>query len=417
MSVNDVFFILIALAFSAFFSGIEIAFISANKLRIALNSKQGGFVWKLLENYYAETGKFISTTLVGNNIALVLYGIVMGGVLESLLSTSVQSDVLRLILVTSISTFVVLIISEFLPKALFRLNPVGFLKVLIIPFHICYIMLWPMVMLTRYISRGFLKLISGGEVDDERPVFTKMDLDFIISETQQVELDEEKQMDTEIFKNALDFSNLKVRDCMKPRTEIVAMDESEGVEGLYQIFIQSRHSKIPIFRDQIDNIIGYVHQGAMFTRPDSVESVLIPIVITNESRPINEVLNELIKSRKSLAVVVDEFGGTAGIITIEDILEEIFGEIEDEYDIEELKETQIKEGKFIFSGRLEIDYLNEKYKLDIPEGEYETLGGYIIANYDKIPNENEIVLTDKFEIKIIAMENARVKEVELKVLV
>jgi putative hemolysin len=416
MSVTDLFFILIALAFSAFFSGIEIAYISANKLRIALNSKQGGFVWKLIENYYAETGKFISTTLVGNNIALVLYGIVMGGMLETVLNPSIQSEVLRLILVTSISTVIVLVISEFLPKALFRLNPVGFLKVLIIPFHFCYYLLWPMVMLTRSVSRRFLKIISGGQVDDERPVFTKMDLDFIISETQQVELDEEKQMDTEIFKNALDFSNLKVRDCMKPRTEIVAMDESEGVEGLYQNFIQSRHSKIPIYREQIDNIIGYVHQGAMFTRPDSVESVLIPIVITNESRPINEVLNELIKSRKSLAVVVDEFGGTAGIITIEDILEEIFGEIEDEYDIEELKETQIKEGKFIFSGRLEIDYLNEKYDFDIPEGEYETLGGYIIANFDKIPNENEVVLTDKFEIKIIAMENARVKEVELKVL-
>lgn len=407
--------ILASLSLSAFFSGIEIAFISANKLRLAINIKEGGLIWRIIQRYQNNPASFISTTLVGNNIALVIYGIKMGELMDPLFAKLLpnQSN-LTLLATTLISTLIVLVTAEYLPKVLFRINPIAMLKALILPFRFFHMLFWPFISLILFISNSFLRLITGKNQQHIKQVFTHLDLNQIIGESTQVALDEYKSLDTEMFKNALDYHQLKVRDCMKPRTEIVALDEEEGVDGLYKIFIESRHSKIPIYRENIDNIIGYAHQGSMFVRPENIHSALIPVVITNESMPVSELMKTLNQANKSLALVVDEFGGTAGIVTIEDIMEEIFGEIEDEYDSEKLKETQIKPGHYILSARLEVEYINKNYPLQIPEGDYETLGGFISYYANKIPTTNELVYIQNLEIKILGVENARIIEVEIK---
>ena len=414
MDAGPILIILITLLFSAFFSGIEIAFISANKLRIELQNKQGFFNAKILSWYLKDPSKFISTTLIGNNIALVIYGIYCGEILDTMLASYIQSQFWKLILITSISTIIVLITAEFIPKVLFRINPDFVLNLFIIPFHICYFLLWPIVTFILWISKSLIKLLTGEKYATVQPVFTKIDLDQFISQTGQIELDEDVNLSREMFKNALDFGSLKVRDCIVPRTEIVAIDESENIEELFLLFKESRHSKILVYRENVDNIIGYVHQVSMFKNPKTIADATMPILITNESRLLNDQLKEMTQKRKSIAVVVDEFGGTAGIITIEDIIEEIFGEIDDEYDVEDLKEIVINDNHFIFSGRLSIYDLNERYQLDIPEGDYETLGGYVISICESIPSENEVIVTEEFEFIVKSVKQARIEEVELK---
>ena len=409
-------FIITSLVFSAFFSGIEIAFVTSNKLRIELQNKQGLLGGKILSQYVKDPSKFISTTLVGNNIALVIYGIFSGEMLDNTLITLIPDTYWRFIIVTIISTLIVLITAEFLPKSLFRLNPDNILNALIIPFHLCYFVLWPIVALITFISKGIIKILTGETMASSKPVFNRLDLDNLISQTGQIELNEDSNLSTEMFKNALDFGNLKVRDCMIPRTELVAVDINENIKDLFQVFIESRHSKVLIFKENIDNIIGYVHQISLLKNPKTISEATMPILITNKSRSLQDQLKEMTLKRKSIAVVVDEFGGTAGIITIEDIIEEIFGEIDDEYDTEELKETVINDKHYIFSGRHTIEYLNENYNLSIPEGEYETLGGYIISISESIPDEKEVIVIDNFEITIKQMKAARIEEVELKVI-
>jgi putative hemolysin len=409
-------FIITSLVFSAFFSGIEIAFVTSNKLRIELQNKQGLLGGKILSQYVKDPSKFISTTLVGNNIALVIYGIFSGEMLDNTLLTLIPDTYWRFIIVTIITTLIVLITAEFLPKSLFRLNPDNILNALIIPFHLCYFILWPIVALITFISKGIIKILTGETMASSKPVFNRLDLDNLISQTGQIELNEDSNLSTEMFKNALDFGNLKVRDCMIPRTELVAVDINENIKDLFQVFIESRHSKVLIFKENIDNIIGYVHQISLLKNPKTISEATMPILITNKSRSLQDQLKEMTLKRKSIAVVVDEFGGTAGIITIEDIIEEIFGEIDDEYDTEELKETVINDKHYIFSGRHTIEYLNENYNLSIPEGEYETLGGYIISISESIPDEKEVIVIDNFEITIKHMKAARIEEVELKVI-
>jgi putative hemolysin len=409
-------FIITSLVFSAFFSGIEIAFVTSNKLRIELQNKQGLLGGKILSQYVKDPSKFISTTLVGNNIALVIYGIFSGEMLDNTLLTLIPDTYWRFIIVTIITTLIVLITAEFLPKSLFRLNPDNILNALIIPFHLCYFVLWPIVALITFISKGIIKILTGETMASSKPVFNRLDLDNLISQTGQIELNEDSNLSTEMFKNALDFGNLKVRDCMIPRTELVAVDINENIKDLFQVFIESRHSKVLIFKENIDNIIGYVHQISLLKNPKTISEATMPILITNKSRSLQDQLKEMTLKRKSIAVVVDEFGGTAGIITIEDIIEEIFGEIDDEYDTEELKETVINDKHYIFSGRHTIEYLNENYNLSIPEGEYETLGGYIISISESIPDEKEVIVIDNFEITIKQMKAARIEEVELKVI-
>jgi CBS domain containing-hemolysin-like protein len=425
--------ILLTLICSAFFSGIEIAFISSNKLRIELQNKQGVWNARILAWYLKDPSRFISTTLIGNNISLVIYGIQSGAILERFLNPSelvlkvldpnsiqammtIHDGFWRLVVITIVSTLVVLITAEFLPKALFRINPDFVLNTLILPFHISYFLLWPIVSFITLISKGILKLMTGEKYVSSQPVFSRTDLDHLISQTGQIELSDESNLSTEMFKNALDFGNLKVRDCMVPRTELIAVDESETIEELYKTFLDSRHSKIPVYRENIDNITGYAHQVYMFKKPKTILEATMPILITNESRSLHDQLKEMTLKRKSMAVVVDEFGGTAGIITIEDIIEEIFGEIDDEYDTEELKETKLGDHHYLLSGRHPIDYLNETYHFDIPEDGYETLGGYIISICESIPEEKEVILNESFEITIKQVKNARIEEVEIKIL-
>ncbi|MEN9738794.1 MAG: hypothetical protein RLZZ318_828 [Bacteroidota bacterium] len=413
---TDLLVILITLICSAFFSGIEIAFISSNKLRIELQNKQGVLSAKILSWYLKDPSRFISTTLIGNNVSLVVYGIYSGQVLDQLLEASIHDIFWRFVLITILSTLLVLITAEFLPKALFRINPDFVLNTLILPFHISYFLLWPIVTLITYLSKLILKLLTGEQHNASQPVFSRVDLDHLISQTGQIELNDEANLSTEMFKNALDFGQLKVRDCMVPRTEIIAIEDTDSIEDLHKLFTESRHSKIPVFKGNIDNIIGYAHQVYMFKHPKQIQEATMPILITNESKSLHEQLKEMTLKRKSMAVVVDEFGGTAGIITIEDIIEEIFGEIDDEYDTEDLVEVKVNDNQFILSGRHEIDYLNDTYQIGIPNGDYDTLGGYIISICESIPKEKELIVNELFEIQILQMKNARIEEVELKCL-
>jgi putative hemolysin len=418
MDPDSIVILLAALALSAFFSGIEIAFVSANKLRLAIHFKEGGITSRFIQKYQNNPASFISATLVGNNFALVIYSMNMEHILSPWLQNTPSSILLHPfvnnVLITLISSIIVLLFAEFLPKILFRLNPIGLLHASILPFRLYHILFWPLINVVVKISNLFLMLLTGRTMAKNKTVFTPKDLGQFVQETAQVSLDHEKTLDTELFRNALDFHQIKVRDCMRPRTEIVAMDESEGIEALYSVFITSGHSKIPIFRDHIDNIIGYVHQGALFQQPQRLDSIVLPVVIVNETMQAADVLKKLTFSNKSLALVVDEFGGTAGIITIEDIMEEIFGEIEDEYDSEVLKETVIKPGHYLFSAHLEIEYLNKTYPVYLEQGDYETLGGYILFHANKVPAINEKIIISPYEFKVLSIENARINEVEMK---
>jgi CBS domain containing-hemolysin-like protein len=322
-----------------------------------------------------------------------------------------------LILATFISTGIVLLTAEFLPKALFRINPSGILRVLVYPFQVFYVILWPIVQFVIWLSNVVLSKIFKMEFLEKSPAFSKIDLDHFISQSSHIPPDgEEPEVDTEILKNALDFGNVEVRDCLVPRTDINAIDIESSIEELEELFIESRHSKILVFKENIDHIIGYVHHLDLHKKPHTIQSVLLPILITNESKSANEMLNEFSKSQRSIALVVDEYGGTAGIITVEDIMEEIFGEIEDEHDDVEDNELVTNGGQLILNAKLEVDYLNEKYDLDIPEGEYETLSGFILANIEEIPPTGEIFIIGRFEIKILEAAEQKIEKVQLIIL-
>ena len=401
---NPSFVIIGSILFSAFFAGIEIAFISANKLLIELKNKQGSYYAKILSPFIANPSKFISTTLIGNNIGLVIYGIYMAKVLDDvflqLFPALANYHFLLFFLQSLISTLIVLVTAEFLPKVLFRINPDNILKVLALPFLVFYYLFWPVVHFITWLSKLILTRIGGTQFTENTPAFSRVDLDQYINQINHKDLPEDIEVDTEIFRNALDFSNIKVRQCLTPRTELISMNIDAGIKELHKMFVDTGLSKILIYKDNPDQIIGYVHQKEMFKKPVNVRSILIPIEIATETMPIIDLLNRFIRTRKSIALVVDELGGTAGIITIEDIMEEVFGEIEDEHDVEELVEQKISESEFRFSARQEINYLNNEYDLNIPEGEYHTLGGYIISAHESIPVQGEKLLLDQFEITI-----------------
>ncbi|MBT8326328.1 MAG: hemolysin family protein [Bacteroidia bacterium] len=408
--------VILMLVLSAFFSGLEIAFVSVNKLRVELKSNQGKHWAKMLSNYIKSPSKFISTILVGNNVTLVIYGITMEEIIRP--QFEYMGSSLALIIATLISTGIVLITAEFLPKALFRLNPSGILSLLIYPFQLFYFFLWPLVQLVIWLSSSILSRVLKTDFTEKTPAFSKIDLDHFISQSSQHTSDEEDpDVDTEILKNALDFGNVKVRDCLVPRTEITAIDISTSIKELEQTFVDSQHSKILVYKENLDHIIGYVHHLDLHKKPKSVKSILIPILITNESKSANDMLNEFSKTQKSIALVVDEYGGTAGVITLEDIMEEIFGEIEDEHDEIDLgDEEALDETKYSFSAKLEVDYLNEKYDLNIPDGDYETLGGFVVANLEEIPSEGEVFIIDNFEIKVTEASDKKIEMLELTVL-
>ena len=417
MDTNSLLLILPAVAASAFFSGMEIAFVSANKLKIELSKKQGDLSGKFYSRFMKVPGKFITSMLLGNNIALVVYGIAMGALLTELLSGFITSAGVLLIVQTILSTGIILIFAEFLPKTLFSKNPNGALKLFSAPVVLYYYLMYPVVHIVSAISNLILKYVMRVSTNSAKIRFGMVDLDHLVKEATSSSDDaDELDAEVQIFQNALDFSNVKTRECMIPRTEIVAFEVHDSVEDLHQKFIETGYSKIIIYRDNIDNAIGYVHSSEMFKKPDSIKSVTLPVSVVPESMPANELLEMLISKKRSIAIVLDEFGGTAGLVTIEDVIEEIFGDIEDEHDTDELTELKISETSFRFSGRLEVDYLNENYNLHIPESEdYETLAGFIISQCESIPEEHEIIETDEFEIKILKSEAMRIDEVKLKV--
>lgn len=397
---------------AAFFSGLEISFVSSNKLRIELKSKQGSKWASIVSEYYKTPSKFISTILVAYNTAIVIYGIFIGKLLSDLLDKFHFNELSKLLVSTVISTAVVLFAADFLPKALFRINPGLILSIFIYPFQLFYYVLYPLVHFVIWLSKEILRLLTKQTFIETGPAFSKVDLGNFISETLQS--NKKSEVDAEILINALDFGNVKVRDCVFPRTELVAIDYESSIEELFNLFIETRHSKILVYKQNIDNIVGYVHQIDMFRKPRSLKSIMVPILITNESRSARQMLNEFVKKRKSIALVVDEFGGTAGIITVEDIVEEILGEIEDEHDDNaDIIEKQIAENEYEFSASLQVDYLNEKYKFNIPEGEYETLAGYIIAEHGSFPSVGEILKVNNFKVKILKLDEARIDLVKI----
>ena len=415
--MNNVIIILLSLVFSAFFSGMEIAFVSSNKLRLELDIKQGYLTSRVISIFTTRPGDYIATMLVGNNISLVIYGILMAILLEPLISHYTSSESTILIIQTIISTLIILFTAEFLPKTIFRLSPNTALRAFAIPVLVFYILLYPVTKLTIAISgfilHNFMRVPRNKKAQPN--VFGKIDLDNLVNES-NAERDQQADPEQEIklFQNALDFSNVKLRDCMVPRTEIVAFDESVSMEELQSKFIETGLSKILIYRESTDNIIGYINSKELFKNPSDLQSMIMSLPIVPETMPANKLLQSFIKDHKSISVVVDEFGGTSGIVTMEDILEEIIGEIEDEHDTSELTEDKLNEQEYIFSARHEIDYLNEKYRLNIPElDDYETLAGLILFHYESIPKINDRIHIEGFVIRILDVSETRIELIHL----
>ncbi len=415
--MSSLIIILVCLVLSAFFSGMEIAFISANRFKIEVDRKKGSLTASIIGDLLAEPSKFISALLVGNNIALVVYGITMAKVLEPWIRSFTQTESAILILQTILSTLLILITAEFLPKAFFRINPNRMLDIFAVPAKLFFVLLYPLVWVIDRFSKQLLVALFKVKFNEEKMTFGRSDLDDYVNEFGNN--DEEENTDTEIqiFRNALNFSDLKVRECMIPRTEIISMSIDTDIEGLRDKLVDTGLSKILIYRDDIDNIIGYVHSFELFQRPKTIRSIIRPIALVPESMSAKDLLKQFGQQRRSVAVVLNEFGGTAGMITVEDIIEEIFGDIEDEHDVEELTEEKVGDNRYRFSGRLEIDYINREFNLRIPESnDYGTLGGYIIQHHQSIPDQNEVIRVDRFEFTVTKVESTRIEEVLMTVL-
>ncbi|UAM98757.1 hemolysin family protein [Polaribacter litorisediminis] len=407
----------ITILLSAFFSGMEIAFVSANKMHIELEKKREGFVPKILTIITQKSSKFITTMLVGNNISLVIYSYYMGEFLVRFISKNTFNDFSILLIQTIISTIVILVTAEFLPKTIFRIYANEVLKIFAVPAYIFYYLFHFFSEFITAISDFFLRVFFKTNADEQQTEFSKEELGHYINEQLETGNDDD-EMDSEIqiFQNALQFQNVKAREVMVPRTEIVSVEMHETVANLKHLFIQTGLSKILVYKTSLDDVVGYVNAFELFKRPKTIKSILLPLELVPESMMINDILNTLMKKRKSVAVVVDEYGGTSGMITVEDIVEELFGEIEDEHDSQEFLEEKINDFQFNFSGRLEIDYLNEEYDLNIPKSEsYETLGGFIIEHTENIPEEKEVIDIEYFEIKILKMSGAKIDEVSFKI--
>ena len=399
---------------------------SSNKIHIEIEKKQDGFLANILTKITAKPSKFIATMLIGNNIALVIYGLRMGELWDEWLKSSISIDNpfvtymltdLELLTQTIISTLIILFTAEFLPKVFFQIYANSLLKILAFPAYLFYLLFTFISDFVIWISDVVLKKFFKTEGDQVQLAFTKVELGNYISE-QMESVEEHEDIDTEIqiFQNALEFSEVKAREVMVPRTEITALELHDSVDDLSKLFTETGYSKILIYKETIDEILGYVHSFDLFKKPKNIGSMIMPVELVPETMLIKDILNVLIKKRKSIAVVVDEYGGTSGIMTVEDIVEELFGEIEDEHDSVDLIEEQKDSDNYIFSARLEVDYINETYKIDLPEGEnYETLGGLIVDFTEEIPQQDEIVTIDSFEFKILEASNTKIDLVALKI--
>ena len=419
--MNNWLLIVITLVLSAFFSGMEIAFVTSNKLRIELDKSKGIFSAKLISGFMHTPSRFIGALLFGNNLALVIFGLAMADLLEPLLIATLplayHSELAILALQTIISTLIILFLCEFLPKVLFRLSPNNLLNFFALPVFLFYYIFYPFNLFFVWVSEFLLKQVLGIRFNQERYVFSPIDLDEYIrdSVTGNYETNEEEQ-EIQMFQNAIDFRSAKVRECMVPRTEILALNETDPISALRNEFIETGHSKILIYHDSIDNIIGYAHSFDLFSNPVSISAILRPVLIVPETILAHKVLSMFINEHKSVAIVMDEFGGTSGMATLEDLIEEIFGEIDDEFDTEALAEIKKSDKEFIFAGRLEIDYLNGKYGLMLPEAvDYETLAGLITHYHESIPSTNDIIVVPPFTFTILDASKTRVEKVLLRV--
>lgn len=416
--MNSVIYLLITMAFSAFFSGMEIAFVSVDKLRFEMERKNG-VSSRILSIFFRNPNEFISTMLVGNNIALVIYGILMAQLIEIHLLTGLIDNRFVMVLVqTVISTLIILVTGEFLPKTLFKINPNLVLNVFAVPLFICYILLYPVSKLSSGLSYLFLRFL-GLKInkDASAQAFGKVDLDYFVqSSIDNAESQEELDTEVKIFQNALDFSNVRIRDCIVPRTEVVAVDLTISLEELKSRFIESGISKIIVFDGNIDNVVGYIHSSEMFRNPKDWRDHVKEVPIVPETMAAHKLMKLFMQQKKTIAVVVDEFGGTSGIVSLEDLVEEIFGDIEDEHDNTSYICKQIGEQEYVLSARLEIEKVNETFGLDLPESDdYLTVGGLILNQYQSFPKLHELVSVGKYQFKIIKVTPTKIELVRMKV--
>ena len=409
--------LLITMVFSAFFSGMEIAFVSSNRLLAEVAREKNGPAQRAIDLFYRHPSSFVSTMLVGNNIALVIYGILFAQIFDQTLFRSLD-DASRVTADTLLSTLVVLFTGEFLPKTIFKSNPNGMLQFFALPAWLCYVVLWPIVRFATMLSKGLLRLVGikmSNEAADKE--FTKVDLDYLVqSSIDNARNDEDIEEEVRIFQNALDFSETQVRDCMVPRTEIDAVEDTATIEELKQRFVESGHSKIVVYHDDIDHIVGYIHSQEMFRNPADWTKHIRTVTFVPETMLASKMMQTLLQQKKSMGVVVDEFGGTSGLIALEDIVEEIFGDIEDEHDSVNYVAKRLDNGEYMLSARLEIEKVNELFGLELPESdEYMTVGGFILHEYQSFPKLNEIVKIGRFEFKIVKNTATKIELVRLKV--
>lgn len=408
--------ILICLLLSAFFSGMEIAFLTSNKLRIEIDKSKKGVTQALIDLFISHSGMYITTLLVGNNVVMVIYGIFMSDLLVKQFEFLHLSIGVELFVDTLVSTLIILVFAEFLPKTVFRLRSNLFLKLFSVPVFLFYLLFFPLSYFSVWLGGWLLRIFTGRKLGHKEPnrAFGKVDLNNLIEEGEVNARHEEEMHEIKLFRNALDFSEVKLRECIVPRPDVVALSIDSSIEELTQLFIDTGLSRILIYKESIDDIIGYVHISTLFKDPPTIAKALSRVLIVPETMSAQRLLNLFIRDQKSVAVVVDEFGITAGIVTIEDIMEEIFGEIEDEHDHLNLKEVMISEQEYIFSGRLEVDYLNEKYHLDLEEREeYETLAGLVLYFNQSIPQEGETIVVNDLTFKILSVKNARIEEIKV----
>ena len=409
---------IVSVILSAFFSGMEIAFTSANRLRMEIDRKRGGFVGRIIELFVSKPGEYITTMLVGNNIVLVIYSMYMTKLIHLLaakMGVPMAED--SVVIETIISTLVIIFFGEFTPKSIFKMRPNAFFRALVLPVYLIYLVLFPLSKLTTAIAFALLRLF-GLKVKEEHSIknFGRIDLENLVDES--VENNEKMQPnDIKMFQNALDFSDLRVRDCMVPRVDVEAVEIDTSIEELTRRFIDTNFSRLFVWEESIDNIVGYVTTKSLFRRPQSIKEILMPVRYVPEAMETERLMGEMIRTKQSVAVVIDEFGGTAGVISLEDVLEEIVGEIEDEHDTPELVEKVLKDNQWVLSCRLEVAYLNERYNLGLKESdEYDTLAGYIIAKYGSIPTVGTSIESEGKEIKILKSTSSRVELAKVRIL-
>jgi CBS domain containing-hemolysin-like protein len=412
--------IIITILLSAFFSGVEIAFISANRLKIAIDKEQGGVASKILGYFSRKPSWFIGTMLLGNNVTIVIYSIFMGIAFNKIFGISEDEISLSVVMVqTIIATIIILFFAEFLPKTIFRINANSILSVTAVPLFIVYIILFLPTFITIGLAELILRIfIKKDDTDEDFVTFEKVDLDIFLEEGLSANAnDEEQDYEVKLFHNALNFNEVIARDCMVPRNEIVAVELNDDVLDLRTKFVETNLSKILIYKESIDNIIGYVHSFEMFKKPESIKAALLPVSIIPESMTANKVLEDLIKKNRSIAIVIDEYGGTAGMLTMEDCIEEIFGEIQDEHDSDDVRQEVLNDTEFIFGGRIEIDNINEKYNLTLPESEeYETLAGFIINQLEDIPSVGDELMYKNYKFTIQEVSSTKIETVHIEIL-